>query len=139
MENNVIEDIVKTWEETRKEMMEKLQSSLKLAFKTFFEENSTITGLRWKQYTPHWNDGETCYFGVHMDYMDVEIDNEWQEEEFYYDEILNKKYAKEYEAIKTFSKTLMKIPDEVFEDMFGDHVEITATKDGFTTGEYEHD
>ena len=33
-------------------------------FKSFFEENPEINSVQWTQYTPYFNDGEECVFGV---------------------------------------------------------------------------
>ena len=35
------------------------------AAKEIFEKCPTVAGIRWTQYTPHWRDGDTCYFEYH--------------------------------------------------------------------------
>lgn len=40
---------------------------------------------------------------------------------------------------KNFKDVLSKLNDDVYEDVFGDHALITATKDGFEVEYYEHD
>ena len=40
------------------------QSLFKDITKEFFDKNPAITAIRWCQYTPYFNDGDTCVFGV---------------------------------------------------------------------------
>jgi hypothetical protein len=51
-------------------------------------------------------------------------------------ELLNEDEAK---AVQAFLKSIHKLPDDIFEDMFGDHVYVVATEKGFDVEEYEHD
>src|SRR3954468_22536228 len=37
--------------------------------KKLFEQHPAMTSFRWNQYTPFWNDGDTCYFRVYRDYV----------------------------------------------------------------------
>lgn len=57
---------------------------------------------------------------------------------------LNEEYKLELTEIEATKiseiiKILGKIPDEVYMGMFGDHVKITATREGFQVDEYEHE
>lgn len=48
----------------------------------------------------------------------------------------------EYERLKEIESELEdllnSIPGEIYKDMFGDHVEVTATADGFDVSEYSN-
>lgn len=54
------------------------------AAKKIFELNPKLKSFSWTQYTPSWNDGDACYFGVYSDMemlklneislQDVEVD-----------------------------------------------------------------
>jgi hypothetical protein len=40
------------------------KAALKEEFTAFFRDNPKITAVRWRQYTPYFNDGDPCTFGV---------------------------------------------------------------------------
>jgi len=50
-------------EEVRKEHMRKLQEAFREVTKEFFNE-TPVQAVIWTQYTPYFNDGEECVFGV---------------------------------------------------------------------------
>lgn len=63
------------FEGTLKEMSEKIDEykaaiskigldSVSKFFSEFFDQNPTIYGIWWTQYTPYFNDGDACVFGV---------------------------------------------------------------------------
>lgn len=43
------------------------------------------------------------------------------------------------EAGRELQSTVASIPDDVFRDMFGDHVKVTIDRNGVTTDAYDHD
>lgn len=43
------------------------------------------------------------------------------------------------EAGRDLQSTVASIPDDVFRDLFGDHVKVTIDRDGVTTDSYDHD
>jgi hypothetical protein len=48
----------------RKAFSERAQGQLKEAFKQVFDKYPEITAFIWVQYTPYFNDGDTCEFSV---------------------------------------------------------------------------
>lgn len=52
------------------------------AFQKLTKVVPEITRLSWTQYTPHWNDGEACYFSVHEWFYDAEINGQFFEGEY---------------------------------------------------------
>lgn len=89
-------------------------------------ETLDIESYSWTQYTPYFNDGDACVFGV---YREPKIDGEWVYE--------NPNNRDKGEVIEAF---LNKFTDEEFFDMFGDHVEITVSADiGVVTSHVDHD
>jgi hypothetical protein len=124
---------------------------IRTSFKAFFDANPKIKAVTWTQYTPHFNDGEPCVFRVgDMWALSEKGLEDWEEngcghaEDYaatsdwgsYDKELLNEDEAK---AVQTFLKSIHKLPDDIFEDMFGDHVYVVATEKGFDVEEYEHD
>jgi len=63
----------------------KLAKDTALLFKTgfaeIFKKNKKLKSFAWTQYTPHWNDGDTCEFGANKDYLYL---NDSEEEEGLY-------------------------------------------------------
>ena len=48
--------------------------------------------------------------------------------------------AKEGQILKDIKEVIDSIPDDFYESLFGDHVEVTIYKDGtITTEEFEHE
>src|SRR6476661_3962783 len=59
--NKIIAEVL----EIRKEATEKIKTSLNGLFKEFFANTPEIIYITWDQYTPYFNDGDTCEFSVH--------------------------------------------------------------------------
>lgn len=145
-----IKDLVKEMEAFKKEYQKKGQKILQTAFTQFFEENPKIKTITWSQYTPYFNDGDECLFSINEFYCsakklttedisdpyDLErYDEEETEEEstggYTYD-------SPERKKVQAFEKMLSPLED-VFKELFDDHVWVIATEDGFEVNEYSHD
>lgn len=145
------------------------QEMFKETMKEFFDKNPGITALKWTQYTPYFNDGDACVFGVNDVYFtnapedelenitawgeyEGEDESVWVAENLSY--VLNsgsKYYQEEAAKIRAaggfdedscslINKMIQSNEmEEIMEEMFGDHVVITATRDGFDVDDYEHD
>ena len=131
------------------------EDAVKELFKEFFDKYPRAESITWRQYTPYFNDGDPCYFSVHemtleMNEGEEETDEETDEE---VDEDEDEDYGDgEYDSyslsrsdnpdLKQMGEDLGElegIPDDVLEHVFGDHVKVTATRDGFDVTEYSHD
>lgn len=49
---------------TRAAVQEHSKTAVEEHFKRFFEKYPQVAGIRWTQYTPYFNDGDPCSFGV---------------------------------------------------------------------------
>jgi len=47
------------------------ESLFKQAVKEIFKDFKSLESFSWDQYTPHWNDGDECLFGVHLDSLRI--------------------------------------------------------------------
>ena len=149
------DNLISEHQRIRAEFQKSAQELFKNITKEFFATNPGIKAAKWSQYTPYFNDGDECVFRVNDVYFTnasgEELDNvsHWGE------------YEGEDESIEVFSswdlkKTTIEGIDsaqvklfesmigssemeEVLQEMFGDHVIITATADGFDVAEYDHD
>lgn len=186
--SQAVEAFAKTQEEFRAKMTEEFKG----LFKEFFEEYPEIVAVGWNQYTPYFNDGDTCEFSVgdmfavaaesvytgeedededsgkislddvysayELEELDFPYskpgDYEYEhyklngEKSYYASSIRNYERAKAENgerfdevasAWSSFHSAIKKIPDDVFENAFDDHVFVLATKDGFEVKEYSHD
>ncbi len=113
-------------------------------FKEFFEATPGVIAVRWTQYTPHFNDGEACVFGVREASFkftpetraDLKGVESYSKDEEYLDHYSFDCPA----ALKELDKTLQSEEmADVLQVAFGDHAEIVATREEFTVEEYEHD
>lgn len=140
------------YNKAREEFSKKGKEIIRSSFKAFFEANPKIKAITWTQYTPFFNDGDPCEFSVYdMWVLSEESYEAWMDEGGSYAEEFDvaSRYVDdrwksvltddEKKTIRTFVDSIHKLPDEVFEDMFGDHVYVVATADGFEVEEHSHD
>lgn len=116
---------------------------IKKTLKEFFNENKEVEKIKWRQYTPYFNDGDECVF--HVDEVFVRLKKEPKESNHgdYEDGFLdsydfkdtNKKLSN---AIKDLYKLFENVED-IMKVVFGDHAEITATENKIVTKSYQHD
>jgi len=149
-------------EEIKKLKEEMLEASNKIftdLTKTIFKEHPKLESFGWSQYTPYFNDGETCTFSANIDYIyingqpadeadwinETKITNygTWNREKRQYEgrtEVANLDYdpelAKITDEVKDF---LSNFDEDFFLSQFGDHAEITITAEGVSVDECEHD
>ena len=153
-------------EELRRKFQATAQELFKETTKEFFDSNPAITAVVWTQYTPYFNDGDTCEFGVNSPTFTNAPDPEnvnWgsydgDEEGVFAVEnisyVMNSDrdyYKNEQEAIKkagvidvdsceAFQRMICSSAmEDVMEAMFGNHVKVIATRDGFDIQDYDHD
>ena len=58
------ESLISEQAELQKKFQTEAQKLFKETTKEFFDKNPDITAFTWVQYTPYFNDGEPCEFGV---------------------------------------------------------------------------
>ena len=123
------------------ELREFGKEALKAEFKRVFDAHPNIVSILWRQYTPFFNDGDPCEFGVND--MDAKFtDTPPDASGGYDDEGYEYSYGTARDSTKAAWESingLNRIDDEIFEACFGDHCKVTATRDGFEVEEYEHD
>ena len=131
------------------------QALFKETTKEFFDKNSNVTAIVWTQYTPYFNDGDTCEFRVNDATFTNAPDPEntrWGEydgdhetaadgsEIFAWEgwgdapENLNQDMCHSFNRMICSSEM-----EDVMKAMFGDHVKVVATREGFDVDDYDHD
>lgn len=120
--------------------------------KKLFEANPKLASFSWTQYTPYFNDGETCEFGAHTDYITVtDVDGNEEEEVSswsvrHYSEKGTDWQGNPYTPSElelagvAACEFLAEFEDEDFLMMFGDHTRVTVFRDGrVESDDYDHD
>lgn len=111
-----------------------------------------VTEFGWRQYTPYFNDGEPCVFGVNGLWVRTDADDP--------DDDPDELECSSFSRHPTLGKDVTREPwqeglarnaaaldtalddgefDEVLLEAFGDHAEITVRRTGITIDSYEHD
>jgi len=126
-------------------LSEEGEDAVKELFKELFDKHPQLQSVTWRQYTPYFNDGDPCYFRVgefETDFDGEEYEDEDEEEDVVEEEATEEVVEEpiDYNAINEAVGELEGLlPEDVLEYVFGDHVTITATREGFEVSEYEHD
>lgn len=142
------------------------QELFKETTKEFFDKNPAITAVVWTQYTPYFNDGDTCEFSVNeptftnapdpenVRWGEYEGDEEgvfalesprWvlENDRDYYketQEAVAKAGGVDVDSCEAFSRMIQSSAmEDVMYAMFDDHVKVVATREGFEVDEYSHD
>lgn len=164
-----LDTLISEFDAAKKEFANRAQSFMKEAFKKVFDNHPEITAFVWTQYSPYFNDGEECVFGVNEvsftnlpeeelgdiyggeytgerdDVADSYGDN--SESEFF---VLNEYSMRNKLKLRAINTPLDDVSalinalqsssmEDVMEQTFGNHVRVVATRAGFDIDEYHHD
>lgn len=121
--------------------------SFKEVIKEVFSSVPGLNKIGWTQYTPYFNDGEECVFGVSDPSFDIkELNDEPEKEEDNSNvwkwassyRIKDKRPKEQYETIKAF-EDLINNNEDALRSVYGDHAKIIITPENIEVTEYEHD
>lgn len=126
--------------ELKNKMKTEGASAIATAINEVFEKHPEIKAIGWQQYTPYFNDGDACVFGMHGFYYsktDVDPENviEPTDDEPW---IYASRRDPMDEAVSNLECTLDDV-SELMKAAFGDHVYVIATRAGFHVGDYDHE
>ena len=148
--NSKLKELTDKLEAVRAEFRASGKDAVHAALQDVLNKYPKLESFSWRQYTPYFNDGDTCEFGVHAirefafdgktygDYGDNSTKNYNYDTRSY--ETLpgcEEALACERELCQ-LSRQLQKA-EEVLQVVFGDHVEVTVTRDGISTDGVDHD
>jgi hypothetical protein len=127
-----IQDIMDKKKAFEEELSAHGKAALSEEFKKVFDAHQDLVAIRWRQYTPYFNDGDACRFSVR---------------EFYTKMATTAEDAGDYEdgfdweegVVGEAVGHLQCITKDVYLAVFGDHCQVTATREGFEVDEYSHD
>lgn len=145
----------------KKEVADTLRNEMRGEFAKIFEDNPELRWFSWVQYTPYFNDGESCVFSVidsiryqwggnpddleEIDYYDFPEISKWDipyirgEKESSWRSEIDPTEVLAADALEPVINLLSAIDDDIFLEVFGDHAMVIVTKDGIDIEEYEHD
>lgn len=130
-----IQDIMDKKKAFEEELSAHGKAALSEEFKKVFDAHPDLVAIRWRQYTPYFNDGDACRFSTHdftMRLTNTPEDAGDEEDGFEYAFTSKGPIAESVSA-------LGRLGDDVYLAVFGDHCEVTATREGFEVDEYSHD
>jgi len=136
---STMDEIRKMGDAYRTAMREKGKQAVSEELAGLFAAHPELKAIRWKQYTPYFNDGDECVFGLREVYYRVE--GTPKDAGDYEDGYLSPSWdAKKRTPLETAVHDFEIGRDrDIYRVCFDDHVEVTATRDGVTVEEYEHD
>lgn len=128
-------------------------------YKHIFDKYPTLESFGWSQYTPYFNDGDTCIFSANTDYLNINgeyvDESNWSQKTKVIDwGTWNSQLRKyegrveedndDYDPILSDATTeiidfLGQFDNDFYLSKFGDHAEVTVTKDGVDISDYDHD
>lgn len=101
-----------------------------------------LTAVRWRQYTPYFNDGDECVFSIGEKYFNIGADPESGDYEDGFSSLWSTEAkalsAEAQTALKTFSRNLNDISD-LLKTALGDHAKVTLSATGIEVTEYDHE
>lgn len=116
----------------REKNTKKFLDILKRGFAECFEKFPELKSFSWTQYTPYFNDGDSCVFGV------GEVDEVNEESIYECDED-----GWQSEVAAAVNALINNVDQDIMEQQYGDHVRVIVKKRGnnfsTTTEEYEHE
>jgi hypothetical protein len=104
-----------------------------------FATQPALIAFSWTQYTPYFNDGENCEFGVNTDSPDIQVDGEEDLDEFYYSSYSKTPPTPRDLVGMEVVKFLQVYGEDDLLSMFGDHAKVTVTRSGVDVESYDHD
>lgn len=128
-----------------KKKIEKLKAEVEKEYKAafselcqdFFTKYPNVHSFKWDQYTPYFNDGDTCYFIRYKTAVrfNTKVDEDYDEEEYI-------QYSDNEEAgtvLEECEKLVDMFDNEDLETMFGNGVTVCVYPDRVDTEECSHD
>lgn len=123
-----LQDFEEKVKQLRKEFQELFQSRVKIVF----DAVPDLESIQIIQYTPYFMDGDACEFSVHS----VSFYNE---EEPDTDCDYDFESPSEQQVLKDALQGFIYSNQDLMREMYGDHAEITITREGTVVSELEHD
>lgn len=111
----------------RSEVTKEFDKLLFALIKEIFDTCGHINKIHWKQYTPYFNDGDSCEFGLHDVYIEDDDDTYYEGDYNGESSVLVDEY---YNVLESSTRELLQL--------FGDHIKVIVNRndDYFTVLKY---
>lgn len=137
---------VATIKAAKDEAAKHVKEAVKESVKAVFASDELVRAVRWRQYTPYFNDGDACVFSVHgveaqtADEGGDYDDGFWESYSFGHGGKYDTPDLPHVKAALGEMEAKLNEWTEMLETAFGDHAQVVITRDGeVTIDEYEHD
>lgn len=145
-----IDELKAVYEKAMTQLRADGEKAVKEMLAEFFKKHPNVSGIRWTQYAPHFNDGEACLFSVHEPDIlldgsaagtqdedpDDDDDGDWLDS-------WDAKHKLSPDLAADFAKLSETITDDSFEDImqaiFGTDCRVTVTAEQIHISDYDHD
>lgn len=153
-----LKDMQKELQAVKAQFSERATAEFTKAINQIFVEYPQLETIAWTQYSPYFNDGEECTFGVHAstfsnapadefnlwgewnDKTEAEEKQYWAIGQNWYDDEEANSPAGLMDVHREFDRILQSSEfEDILHEMFGNHVKVICTKTGIDTEEYDHD
>jgi hypothetical protein len=121
---------------------EQAKAILAPGLQEFMNSHPDVKAIGWTQYTPYFNDGEECIFGVHGLHASAKDERDdslygdgWEE---IYSKVPEGFSPESWKALQELESALSGGEPEL-KAAFGDHVQVIVTRDGVDIDSYDHD
>lgn len=138
-----VEELRGKMSELREEMAQQAKDAFHECVRDLFEEHPTLIEFSWRQFTPYFNDGDTCYFGARTGEIGLRTADDESEEFGNYDTYDWVEGEKVQKDLTPFQKAglaalavLEAFDEDNYESMFGDHCKIVVTREGVEVNDY---
>jgi len=131
--NEKLVRLTEQYEAMVKTLQEQANATIADMLAQIFDGNSPPYCVSWTQYTPYFNDGDECTFGVN-DFDVYLTEDDFDEDD--YDSYSNGVYPL-LDELSAFTQT--ELGEQTFKVAFGDHSKVIVRKDGIEILEYNHD
>lgn len=132
-----LEEIIKMKEAFQEKIEAEGEAAVKTFLKEWFDQHPEYYGIKWAQYTPYFNDGDTCVFRIQCiegfrtkEEFEDAVPGDGKGHDF--------EYGPDAEDGKDLTEAFNAIED-LLETVFGDHAKVEVTREKIEVTEYEHD
>lgn len=136
---SAIAGLIETYNTTKKSLEAQIQASIGGVFQEFFAKNPEFKSAEWTQYTPYFNDGDSCSFGVNEisfvlqpAFYDAETRAQIESDDYDADELPNPLFVpKDWQRTSGYWKDEIDAFDALSDDERAERLRLYQVKDEF--------
>ena len=125
----MIKELYEEFSKIEKSFYNNMSEAFDKECEQLFKEYPQLLSFSWTQYTPYFNDGDSCTFSVYP-YFDQEDDIEFK---------TIQPDSVRLEIVSALENIIGYMPLSLMQNKFGDHVQIRIYKNRTEINDYDHD